>query len=497
MIRRRKPATAVTSSVRRATLTVIDPAAQVDRTAASRRDGRRAAAGAAEVVVDTFDLSRPRIHRLLASGRSPLAEPGRSAWDVPAAALIEPSARDRVRGWFQRTEPETGRLDAADGAGLAWSAVGLRASHPDRPHRLTLSLKGGEPAALGVALIEAADPRPDHPRSRVLLDACAAGPPILDDGPALSFSWIVWPGSVENVLVLYNRSPDASVRIGTVTLAEVDELPAPSIRQPTTTSTRALGLYLEGPHPLEPFGGDTAPGDGWTAATNLARYLSYCGASAVVVPESLSDRPDRRVLDGQGNEDSAGPDRLELLRRVLGREGGSLWLELAFDGASALPDLPPPDSAEAVRRGLVRLDGHGQPVDAVYHPLNPDVRQAMKRRVVEALARLHPEPGADPRTAPGLVIRLGAGPTLLGTPDTGIDDGTYARFVQETFSPDTARNVPGLGREDPERFAVRLHYLAGPGRMPWLTWRSAPWPRCMPSSAPPRRKPSRAPCSPW
>ena len=70
------------------------------------------------------------------------------------------------------------------------------------------------------------------------------------------------------------------------------------------------------------------------------------------------------------------------------------------------------------------------------------------------------------------MIRLGPGPTLLGTPDTGVDDATFERFVRETFSPETARRIPGLGRDDPGRFAVRLHYLAGLGRMPWLTWRS-------------------------
>ena len=70
------------------------------------------------------------------------------------------------------------------------------------------------------------------------------------------------------------------------------------------------------------------------------------------------------------------------------------------------------------------------------------------------------------------MIRLGPGPTLLGTPDTGLDDATFDRFVRETFSPETARGIPGLGNTDPDRFAVRSRYLAGVGRMPWLTWRS-------------------------
>ena len=67
---------------------------------------------------------------------------------------------------------------------------------------------------------------------------------------------------------------------------------------------------------------------------------------------------------------------------------------------------------------------------------------------------------------------MGPGPTLLGTPDTGLDDATFDRFVRESFSPETARGIPGLGETDPDRFAVRSRYLAGVGRMPWLTWRS-------------------------
>jgi hypothetical protein len=474
LIRRRKPATAATSSVRRLSLVVVDPAARPasnppDRGQASRPEHR------GDIEVDSVDLSRPRIHRPLASGRSPLAEAGRAAWAVPAAALIEPSRRDRLRGWFQRPGPEVNRLEPADGSGLAWSAIGLKVTHPDRPHRLTLTVKEGEPAALGVAMIEPGDARPDRPRPRVLLDACASGPPVLEEGPPPSFSWLVWPGSAETVLVLVNRGAEASVRVGSITLTELEDLPGPPpICEPDTPATRALGVYLDGRHPLDPFGGDAGSGDVWTAATHLAAYLSYCGATAVVVPESLADPPDRRALDGQAEEDVARPDRLDVIRRVLARHGCSVWQELSFEGPGALPGLPPPDSPDAVRRGLVRLDSRGNAVDSAYHPLHSEVRRAMQRRVVEALARgrTGSAPNPDPRIVSGLVIRLGAGPTLLGTPDTGVDDATYERFVRETFSPETAREVPGLGTDDPGRFAARLHYLAGAGRMPWLTWRA-------------------------
>ncbi len=69
-------------------------------------------------------------------------------------------------------------------------------------------------------------------------------------------------------------------------------------------------------------------------------------------------------------------------------------------------------------------------------------------------------------------MQLGPGPTLLGNPDTGMDDDTFARFVNDTFGPETAGEIPGLGTTDATRFATRSKYLSGVGRMPWLTWRS-------------------------
>jgi hypothetical protein len=468
LIRRRKPAAVTSSATRRVMLTVIDPQAQSAVAGAGGGPGR-------ETEVDSIDLARLRGYRLLASGRSPTAEPGRPSWAIPSVALVESSRRDRFRGWMMRSGAEAAKLDPAEVTGLAWSAVGLKVTHPDRPHRLTLKVKGGEPAALGVALIEPGGAGTGNP-PRLLLDACASGPPIPQADSSAAFTWLVWPNSAEMVLLLVNRSPDATVRLGTVTLEELDDVPAaPNLVEPRTPEVRTLGLYLSGPNPLGPYGGEPVSHDALTTAGNLAKYLGYCGATAVVLPEGLADRSTRRALDGQADEDSTGPDRLETIRRVLSRQGCSLWLELDFDGPAALPGLPPADSAEAERRGLVRLDRHGRVDGPAYHPLHREVREAMKWRVVQALTRTRAVAvGNDGESRPvaGLVIRLGPGPTLLGTPDTGLDDATFERFVHETFSPETANGIPGLGTADPERFAVRSGYLAGVGRMPWLTWRS-------------------------
>ena len=452
-LRRRRSPTMATSSVRRLTLAVVGP---------NPVPVAGAARGGPAQDVEVLDLARPRGYRPTASGRAPLPAPGGDAWAVPEAALVEATRRDRLRGWITRAGSEAADLARADAAGLAWSAIGLKVPHPDRPHRLTVTVTGGHPAALGVALVNS--PGGPAGRPRIVLDVCASGPPILQDGPPASFSWLVWPDAADPTLVLVNRDADATVQLGTVTLTELAEVPAPpAIVPPGPESARGLGLVLSGPNPLDRFGGGASdPADLLAASHNLVQYLASCGASVAVLPEGLSDRPRRRALDGQAGEDAIGPDRLELLLRILGHYGCAAWLELAFDGP--LPGLPAPDSAEALARGLVRVDRRGLPDGPAYHPLHPEVREAMRRRVADAVA--------SRKGLAGLLIRLGPRPTLLGSPDTGLDDETFARFVSETFGPGVAQNVPGLNPNDPNRFAARAQFLAGSGRMPWLTWRS-------------------------
>jgi hypothetical protein len=460
-IRRRRNPQALTSSVRRLTLVVLAP---------KPPPRNSVPLGPLEQEVEAIDLARLRGYRPMATGRAALLAPGRATWPVPEAALVEASARDRLRGWIMRSGTEAANLGAADTSGLAWSALGLKVNHPGRPHRLTLTVGGGHPAALGVALLDSPGPGRGG-RPRVVLDACASGPAIHERGPATTFSWLVWPQGPDPVVVIVNRDPHAPVQLGTVALTELAEVPSgPALLEPEPATRRTLGLYLADPNALDRFGfggGETVPGDPLALARNLAQYTLTCGASAVVLPERLADRARRRALDGQASEDSLVPDHLDLLLRVLARQECSAWLELTLEQSEALPGLPAPGSPEAQARGLVRVDREGHGDGPVYHPLHPDVGEALKRRVVQAVAPRRSRPSLA-----GVLIRLGRGPTLLGGPDTGFDDATYARFVRETFDAETARGVPGLDAARPDRFAARTEFLAGSGRMPWLTWRS-------------------------
>ncbi len=455
-VRRRRNPSQTTSSTRRLTLAILGPQPSA-APSPSKAEGPMAG-----VEVDAIDLARSRGHRPSASGRSSLDSPGRTSWTVPEMALVDPSLRDRLRGWINRTLADPPTLAPADSSGLAWSAVGLRVAHPERPHRLTLTISGGHPASLGVAMVAGGG---SGGRGRVVLDACASGPPILEGGPPATYSWPVWPDAEAPVLVLLNRGVSAPVQLGSITLTELAELPAAPA---STPSGRSIGLHLAGPRSLDRFGGGDESGkvDPLAQARNLSTYLAHCGASTVVLPEGLADRSRRVGLQGQADEDSTGPDRLDLLLRVLARRGATAWVDVAFEGA--MPGLPAPDSPEAAFEGVIRLDRRGL-LDGPgsYQPIHPRVREAMARKVAEAIA-----PRKARANLAGVLIRLGPGSTLPGGRDMGLDDATFARFVASAFEPGSASRVPGQGSSDPGRFEARARYVEGGGRLPWLAWRA-------------------------
>ncbi|HEY2156067.1 MAG TPA: hypothetical protein VGH33_10590, partial [Isosphaeraceae bacterium] len=247
------------------------------------------------------------------------------------------------------------------------------------------------------------------------------------------------------------------------TLTELADVPAgPAIVAPIDGG-RTVGIDLTAPSALDRFGG---AGDPIVAGRHLAGYLTYCGATAVVLPDALADRTRRQALDRQAEEDALGPDRLDLLLTLLDRHGLSAWLDVAMDGP--LPGLPDPDSDATRSRGLARIGRDGKADGSGYHPIHAEVRGAMGRRVgaVAASRRSH-------ASVAGVLIRLGPGSTLLGRPDSGLDDATFARFVAAKFDPGPARAIPGLEGDDNARFEARARFLDGDGQKPWLAWRAA------------------------
>lgn len=458
LIRRRKASGNVGTASRRVVLAVVSP----------QPVGPPAILGGGETParsteVDSLDLGRLRNARFSAFGRSPTTSEG-AVWEIPSELLGDASRREKEREWLRgfigKAGAEPARIAAADPSGIAWSAVALHCAHPEKPHRLTASVGSGDAASLGVMLV---DPGSADRRPRVLLDACGGG-----GASNAPLEWIVWPGSTEPILVFLNRSRESDVTVGTVRLLELEATASPGDRSPKAQGSRAVGVHLDGINALDRFVATAEAGvdDALATAENLATYLATCGATFVVLPDGPAERDRRRQLAGRVVEDPTGPDRMEMILRVLQRRGMTTWLEPDLRRPGALPGLPPPGAPEAIQQGLARVGPTGEADGGTYQPLHPRVREALKRRLVEAAAR------DDRPNVSGVMLRLGRGPTLLGTPDSGMDDQTFQRFVRETFGPDVAREIPGLDVNDAGRFAARADYLAGVGRMPWLAWRS-------------------------
>jgi hypothetical protein len=481
LIRRRRPAEPLmATATRRLGLTVVGPGAKPAPSspgaAPDTADGTATGGTGTGLgkVVDSIDLAeaRPRGTRLVASGRSAATGASHALWKVPDAAL-EPSALGERLWGLVGLGPEVATLapaDDDDADNLAWSALGLHAEHPDRPHRLTLTLRSGDPSALGVALVAAGSANEGRP-PRLLLDTTGTDDPGRsttggdkegpDTPPALS--WVVWPGTPDLVFVAIHRGPPGTdaVQLGSIALEELARAPGPAIGPGTeAASGRVVGLVVGGASDLGRFGADPM-----TQGRNLAAYLAHCGTGTVVLPSSLADHQARQALDGQADENAIGSDRLDLVLKALAAKDLDALLELPCDGP--LPGLPDPSSDDARRRGLVRLDGNGRGDDASFNPLHDDVQAAWARQVERALAARARHPNLR-----GVLVRLGPGSTLAGTPDVGLDDDAYARFVTAMLDGEAARRVPGRDNADPSRFEARRAYVTGPGRVPWLTWRS-------------------------
>jgi hypothetical protein len=450
-LRRWRRGPSATTTVRRVTLAVVD-----------ERE-RPAPAGRADALVDAVDLMRGRMHRAWATGRAPAAVGERAAWAIPEAAILEPRRFDRLRGLIGRPGQDAGLLAPADSSGLAWCSFSLKANHPSRPHRLTLTVTGGQPSALAVAMVAA--PAGSDGQPRVVLDACVSGLPITENGPIEAFSWVVWPSDNEPIVVVVNRG-SSPVRLGVLELTELADLPPAPVLAESHAASRGIGLQIAARTDLDRFGGftDLGPVDALVQARNLSAYAASCGATFVVLPERIADRAARQALEGQAEEDCTGADGCEIAMRMLERRGISAWLDVRLDGT--LPGLPAPDSPEALARGLVRTDCHGLMEEPTFHPLNPQVQEALRQRLRAAILLRKQHAGFT-----GLVVRLGHGPTLLGGPDTGLDDATFERFVRDTGLNGT-RDLPSENGDPANRYAARQQFLAGPGRVPWLTWRS-------------------------
>ena len=287
---RRKPAaSAWGTATGRVTLAVVDPKAKPATATKSAR-------GAAEESVDAIDLARPRGHRPSASGRAPGSG---ASWRIPESAVRIEETR-RTTGSGAGSAGASGEpVVLPAGRRLGPGLVGRRPEGPptpvssappaDRRRRRRPPLGGWGSAS---------SPRAERRgKARVVLDALRSGPPLIEGAGPSTFSWLVLArGGPSRMLVLVNRNASSAVRLERlVGLRRAGRRPARpgDRRKPDRHGGRTLGIDLTAPSAAhDRFGG---AGDPLVAGRHLAKYLDYCGATAVVLPDALADRGRRQA----------------------------------------------------------------------------------------------------------------------------------------------------------------------------------------------------------
>ena len=317
-----------TSAVRRVSLAVVDPSR-----AGAPTPPPTAGAGRVDAVVDVAALGRPRGLRPRLEGRRPTDGPGpaRRPLAGPGRAAGRPARAASGSGACSAGSARTpSRSPPAGPDGLAWTAAPLKVAHPDRPHRLELTVVGGDPAALAVALVapgRAAEAAARRPRD--------GGRPSPRARSRSTLSWPIWPDATDPVLVVVNRSPDRPLWLGDAALVELADEPTalPIVGPPG--GTRSLAVLLTGPRrprPLRRRRATTGPTTRWPGPD------TWPPTSARSAPRPSSCRrrgptgPSGRPSTARPSEDPTGPDRRALLLATLGRRGVAAIVEVALDG---------------------------------------------------------------------------------------------------------------------------------------------------------------------
>ena len=256
--------------------------------------------------------------------------------------------------------------------------------------------------------------------------------------------------------MLVNRATGAPVQLGTVTLTELAELPAgPGGRGAGGRRRAGAGALPDRPgrpRPLRRRRREPGQADPLAAARNLGAVpgpLRRLGRRPARGPGRPRSPPGARRPGGRGR------DRPRPPRPAAPRPGPA---EGARPGSSCRSPARCPASPRRARPRRWRGAWSGSTATA-WPTARPTTRSTPRsaRRCGGGSPRRSPRGQGRRQPRRACLIRLGPGPTLLGGPDTGFDDATFARFVRETFDPETARGVPGLGdRPTPDRFAARV-----------------------------------------
>ena len=374
-----------------------------------------------------------------------------------------------------------------------WTAYRLKLPHPQRPHRLVVTVADGLPQEIGVALAPA-DVQPE--RLRKGLDAAVSltrnSRTEPDTTGGVNCEWLCWPGETDAVVIIYGLQSEQPAKVRQIRVYELDDhLPAAgAITQKTLASVdsqRLVGSYLSKPSLLRAVAG-AAPGPGlddWEsrlqAAERLAEVLRFQGENALLLavaadgsaiyPSSLLEPSalyDSGELTAEG-QDPRRKDILELLFRICDRSGLVLVPELQFQ--SPLPELERMLRENgAGAEGLLLKDSSGRTfagtskmgATARYNVLDPRVQQAIRNVVHELTERYRHHPSFR-----GVALELNRqGCLQLPGLEWGCDSATLGRFLHGAELP-----IPSDNAMDGHPQLKLPTDVIAKARPQWMAWR--------------------------
>ena len=250
------------------------------------------------------------------------------------------------------------------------------------------------------------------------------------------------------------------MQLGTVTLTELADLPAPPpVRRARPGGGAGRWGCTSAARRPRPLRRRRRARRRLAARGNLAQYLAYCGATAVVLPESLADRPAAGRSTARRTRTRPAPigstccagswsARAARLARAGVRRPGAAGPAAARLARGRWPRAWPGSTAGAGRRpGLSSAP-----------PRRPRGDAAAGRR---GARRARTGPAADPRRRPA--DPAGARPDPARRRPTPGSTTRPTRGSSARPSTPRRRGRSPAWRRRPGRFAARLHFLAGVG----------------------------------
>lgn len=364
-----------------------------------------------------------------------------------------------------------------------WYLTPLKIQAPGKPHRLLVRYSCNQPMRLGLTILE--------PNGEGVLSPLGVNSGIQlssDDLRQIEGTGqseiIFWPKSTSASLLVTNPDSEHSVRLlGYELLAGPEELeshldlPAfhldaaaseaeadadPTANMPENNAAlvsshtpRMAAIYLDKPLLAEYFGGpevlDEATGRGlhawqsyYAACKHLVEYIKWSGHNGVILfvageggalypSETLMPNPkfDRGRFFADGR-DPVQKDVVELLLKMLDREGLHVLLGIHFDGAMNHKLIREPNSQDAVE--LIDLQGNlwSRPTPSSprqsprYNPLHETVRTQLTEALLELTTRYK-----EHSSFRGVVVEMGGAGHLSFAGDRwGYDAASVQSFAK-------------------------------------------------------------------